>query len=145
MAAEDRLNFWRRILSLLVRVLLFFGLGPRNTYLLSVRGRKSGRAYSTPITLVKDNGKRWLVSPYGEVGWVRNARAVGTVTLRRGKRSESVKVTELGPEEAASVLKQYVTQVPITRPFFDARPESSLEAFIAEAPRHPVFSIEPVN
>jgi hypothetical protein len=29
----------------------------------------------------------------------------------------------------------------MTRPFFDARPDSPLEAFVAEAHRHPVFRI----
>jgi methylthioribose-1-phosphate isomerase len=41
--------------------------------------------------------------------------------------------------DAAPVLKQYVTDVPITRPFFDVTPEAPVEAFIAEAHRHPVF------
>ena len=39
------------------------------------------------------------------------------------------------------MLKLYVTRVPITRPYFDARPEADLAAFRAEAPRHPVFAI----
>ena len=66
---------------------------------------------------------------------MRNARAAGQVTLSRGHRSETVAIVELGSEESAPVLKQYVTEVPITRPFFDAKPDSPLEAFVAEAPR----------
>jgi hypothetical protein len=31
----------------------------------------------------------------------------------------------------------------VVRPFFDVSPDSPLEAFGAEAPRHPVFRIEP--
>jgi hypothetical protein len=50
-------------------------------------------------------------------------------------------VRESSAEEAAPVLKWYVTRVPITRPYFDVRPESDLSAFRAEAPRHPVFAI----
>ena len=34
-----------------------------------------------------------------------------------------------------------ITRVPITRPYFDAKPDSPLAAFIAEAPRHPVFAL----
>jgi hypothetical protein len=34
-----------------------------------------------------------------------------------------------------------VTDVPITPPFFEVRPDASLEAFEAEAPRHPVFRL----
>lgn len=141
MAATYRLSRWRRLLNALVRTLLRVGLGPRHTYLLTVHGRRSGKPYSTPVTLVEEGTNRWLVAPYGEVSWVRNARAAGQVTLSRGRRSETVALIELGPEEGAPVLKQYVTEVLITRPFFDATPTSPLDAFIAEAPRHPVFRV----
>jgi len=141
MAATSRLSRWRRFLNALVRGLLRVGLGPRHTYLLTVRGRRSGIEYSTPVTLVEQEDKRWLVAPYGEVSWVRNARAAGQVTLSRGRQSETAAIVELGPEERAPVLKRYATEVPITRPFFDATPDSPLEAFVAEAPRHPVFRI----
>jgi deazaflavin-dependent oxidoreductase (nitroreductase family) len=104
-----------------------------------VRGRRSGRLYSTPVTLVEESGQRWIVAPYGEVNWVRNARSAGTVKLSRGRKSEVVKILELPPQLAAPVLKKYVERVPITRPFFDVSPDSSLDEFIVEAPRHPVF------
>jgi deazaflavin-dependent oxidoreductase (nitroreductase family) len=145
MAATYHLSGWRRLLNALVKTLLRMGLAPRHTYLLTVRGRRSGTPYSTPVTLIEEGTHRWLVAPYGEVAWVRNARAAGQVTLSRGRRLETVGIVELGPAEAAPVLKQYVTEVPITRPFFDARPDSPLEAFIAEAPRHPVFRIQSVS
>lgn len=141
MGAEYRLTVWRRVLNLLVRALLRVGLGPQHTYLLTVRGRRSGRLYSTPVTLVEQGDRRWLVAPYGEVSWVRNARAAGQVTLSRGRDLETVTIVNLGPEESAQVLKRYVTDVPITRPFFDAGPESPVEAFAREVPRHPVFRV----
>jgi hypothetical protein len=53
------------------------GLGPGRTSLLTVRGRRSGRLYATPMTLVVEDGRRWLVAPYGAVNWVRNARDAG--------------------------------------------------------------------
>jgi hypothetical protein len=37
------------------------------------------------------------------------------------------------------VLKEYLKQVPIVQPYFDATPDSPLEAYVAEAARHPVF------
>ena len=117
-----------------------FGLGGRHTYLLTVQGRKTGRPHSTPVTLV-ENGGRWLVAPYGDVGWVRNARVSGTVTLRRGRRSEIVQIEQVGLAEAAPVLREYIRRVAVTRPFFDAGVDSPLEAFEAEASRHPVFRI----
>ncbi len=93
------------------------------------------------MTLVIEGDSRWLVAPYGVVGWVRNARAAGSVALSRGRRSEVVRIAEVGPEESAPVLRRYVAEVPITRSFFDVTPESPLDAFRAEAPRHPVFRI----
>jgi hypothetical protein len=90
---------------------------------------------------VEEGTNRCLVAPYGELAWIRNASAASQVTLSRGRRSETVAMVELGPAEAAPVLKQYVTEVPITRPFFDAIPDALLEAFVAEAHRHPVFRI----
>jgi deazaflavin-dependent oxidoreductase (nitroreductase family) len=140
-AAQFQRGLARRAGNGLVRLLLRLGLGPARTYLLTVTGRRSGAPRSTPVTLVEEGGRRWLVSPYGEVAWVRNLRATGKATLARGGRTEAVAVREIKPEEAAAVLKWYVTRVPITRPYFDAKPESDLDAFRAEAPRHPVFAI----
>ena len=107
-----------------------------------MRGRKSGQPYSTPVTLVEEAGKRWLVAPYGVVGWVRNARAAEQVTLTRGRRFENVRILELSAEDAAPVLKKYLAQVPVVRPFFDVTPKSNLRDFVAEASRHPVFRIQ---
>lgn len=140
MAQTYRLTRPRRLINVVIRRLILLGLGGRHTYLLTVRGRTSGRPYSTPVTLV-ENGGRWLVAPYGKVGWVRNARASGNVTLRRGRRSETVRIEEVGPAEAAPVLREYVRRVAVTRPFFDAGVDSPLETFEAEASRHPVFRI----
>jgi deazaflavin-dependent oxidoreductase (nitroreductase family) len=142
MARTYRLGFWRRVINRLIRGLLTLGVPLPNIYLLSVRGRKSGRMYSTPVTLVEDNGARWLVAPYGDVSWVKNARASGKVTLRRGRRTETVRVVELGPEEAAPILKRYLIRVPVVRPFFDVTPHSNDQEFVGEASRHPVFRIE---
>ena len=141
MAARYQRGLARRAINALVHVLLRLGLGPARTYLLTVTGRRSGTPRSTPVTLVEEGGRRWLVSPYGEVAWVRNLRAAGRATLSRGGRTDNIEVREIKPEDAAPVLKMYVTRVPITRPYFDVRPESDLAAFRAEAPRHPVFAI----
>jgi deazaflavin-dependent oxidoreductase (nitroreductase family) len=140
-ASTYRLTPSRRAANRLVRLLLKLGLMPGPTYLLTVPGRRSGHPLSTPVTLVEQDGARWLVAPYGDVAWVRSARAAGQITLSRGRRSETVPIRELGPDDAAPVLQRYITRVPITRPYFDARPDSPLSDFIPEAPRHPVFAL----
>ena len=141
MASTYRLTPSRRAANRLVRLLLKLGLMPGPTYLLTVPGRRTGRPLSKPVTLVEQGGARWLVAPYGDVAWVRSARAAGQITLSRGRRSETVPIRELGPADAAPVLQRYITRVRITRPYFDARPDSPLSDFISEAPRHPVFAL----
>src|SRR5918993_1368227 len=143
MAKSYRLTPLRRLANGLMRLLLRLGLAPGTMMLLTVPGRRSGTPHSTPVTLVEENGQRWLVAPYGSVGWVHNARAAGQVAISHGRRSETVRVEELAPEAAAPILKAYVKRVPITRPYFDAAPDAPLTAFVTEAAKHPVFQILP--
>src|SRR5882724_832230 len=64
--------------------LVGLGLGFSYNYLLEVRGRKSGKLYSTPVNLLELNGMKYLVAPRGRTQWVRNAEAAGEVTLKKG-------------------------------------------------------------
>ena len=145
MAKTYRLTTGRRAVNRIVRTLNSLGVGSECDCLLTVPGRVSGISRTTPVTLVSEGGDRWLVAPYGEVAWVKNARAAGQVTLTRGRRSETVALSELGPVESAPVLKAYIKNVAVTRPYFDAKPDSSLDAFVAEAARHPVFLLRPAE
>jgi deazaflavin-dependent oxidoreductase (nitroreductase family) len=130
----------RRLVNAIVGPLTRLGLAGRHTYLLTVRGRKTGRPYSTPVLLIED-GERWLVAPYGEVGWVRNARAAGVVQISRGGRSERLRIEEASAQDSAPVLQQYLERVPVARPFFDATTDSPTDQFVAEASSHPVFRL----
>ncbi len=141
MAQSYRMTPARRAVNAVFKFLVGLGMGPANSRVLSVPGRRTGREYRAPVNLVMREGERYLVSPYGERGWTANARAAGRVTLRRGGTTETVTLTELGPSEAAPVLRQYAWENAITRPFFDAGPESSEAEFAAEASRHPVFRL----
>jgi deazaflavin-dependent oxidoreductase (nitroreductase family) len=138
-----RKSLWRRALNTLVRPLAKAGLtGPR-THLLTVPGRTTGKAWSTPVSIVRIGDERWLVAPYGDRNWVRNARAAGWVELRRGRRREQLDVEELSPAEAVPVLKEYYRSGRVTRPFFAVTLDSSGEEWLADASRHPVFRLVP--
>jgi len=139
-ARTYRLTLLRKLGNLWMTVFIRLGVAPQHYYLLGVKGRKTGRGYSTPVWLVED-GDRYLTSPYGVVNWVKNARASGTVTLTRGLRSQTAKVVEVDREESALVLKTYLAHVSVVRPFFNVRPDSPLEAFADEASQHPVFRL----
>jgi deazaflavin-dependent oxidoreductase (nitroreductase family) len=131
-----------RLVNHIMQTLIHLNLAPKGMHIVTVQGRKSGRLYSTPVTLVKEENQRWLVSPYGEVPWVQNARAARTVTLTRGKKTEKVGLVEIEPAESALILKKYLALEPITNSYFNVRVDSDEAAFIAEAPRHPVFRLQ---
>jgi deazaflavin-dependent oxidoreductase (nitroreductase family) len=137
-----RKSVWRRGLNALVRPLAKLGLAGRSTHVLTVPGRESGRLWSTPVSIVRDGDERWLVAPYGERNWVKNARAAGWVELQRGRRRERLAVEEVAAERAVPVLRAYYRRFRVTRPFFDVTLESSDEDWLAEARRHPAFRLE---
>ena len=138
-----RKSVWRRALNAVVRPMAKLGLtGPR-THLLTVPGRASGKLWSTPVSIVRSGEERWLVAPYGDRNWVRNARAAGWVELRRGRRRERLAVEELSPEHAVPVLQEYYRLGRVTHPFFAVSLESTPEEWLADAPLHPVFRLRP--
>lgn len=141
MASRFRHTRLRRLGDAFVAPLARLGLAGKRTHVLTVRGRRSGRPRSTPVQLVLGDGERWLVAPYGETRWVKNARAAGEVELTRARRTTRHVVEEVGPEEAAPVLREYLRTTPIVRRYFDAGPDAPLEAFAAEAGHHPVFRL----
>ena len=141
MAKTYELGPARRAVNALMKPLIRLGVGGRSAYLLTTTGRKTGQPRTTPVILVEHDGQRWLVSPYGTVAWVHNVRAHPEVTLRHGRRDETLHAEEIDPGTAGAVLQSYVRNVRVTAPFFDARGEDPVEKFIEEAPRHPVFTL----
>ncbi len=111
--------------------------------MLTVEGRTSRRRYSTPVKLVVDGDRRWLVAPERSRSWVRNARAAGWVELSRAGKTERVEVIEVGADEAGPVLRSYLRSNPVTRPFFGAGRADPVQAFVEEAGRHAVFRLAP--
>jgi hypothetical protein len=82
MAATFRAPLRQRIFGMVLRLLNRLGIPLGPFTLVTVRGRKTGKSYTFPVTLIERDGKRWLVSAYGEVSWVRNARAAGDLSQR---------------------------------------------------------------
>ena len=145
MAKKYRVSAMERAINAVFRLLTRLGLGAKYRHILTVRGRKTGQEYSTPVDVMENGGRRFLVAPYGVVSWVRNARAAGEATLSRGGRTKRVRVSELSPQACAPVLRQYLREVRVTRPYFDVTLDSSDEELVAAAPRHPVFEVTSVS
>jgi deazaflavin-dependent oxidoreductase (nitroreductase family) len=138
---QYQLGAGRRAANVLIKALVASGLSPAHYALLTVRGRTTGRTYTTPIRPIEHDGQCWLISPYGAVSWVRNARATGEVTLRRGRRGRTGELIECDAQESAPILREYVRAVPVTRPYFNAKPGDPLDRFVEEAAEHPVFRL----
>jgi deazaflavin-dependent oxidoreductase (nitroreductase family) len=133
-------RFFNRVFGFLVGL----GLGLRHNYLLEVRGRKSGKRYSTPVDLLEWKEKRFLVAPRGRTQWVRNAEAAGEVALKKGRTHLSYRVRSVPEREKPELLKAYLDrfQTTVAR-YFPVPAGSPPEAFAEIASRYPVFELLP--
>lgn len=136
----------RRANTMLTRVLRK-GRGPSFMRLLTVHGRTTGTARTTPVVPVRDGEATWVVSPFGDVGWARNARATGRIELQRGDEHTTYAVRELDAQEAVPVLRRYLSMPSrfFVRRHFAVSARSTDDAIAAEADRHPVFELTPVR
>src|ERR1700738_3604058 len=116
------------------------GIPTGNVVLLTVAGRRTGQPRSTVLNLHMENGRRHLVSPYGQVGWAEDARAHGgRARIKSRGRTVYVRLHELPPTQPAPSLKYYAEHFKVVAPYFDAKPGDPVELFAAEADKHPVF------
>ena len=145
MARTYRRKRAARLINAVFSLLTRLGLGARYRHILTVPGRKTGRLYSTPVDIIEYDQARWLIAGYGPSAWTRNVRAAREVTLSRGGATRRYAAEPAATEEAVGALRTYIAEIRVTRPYFDARPDSPDDAIAAELPRHPVFRLVPLN
>jgi hypothetical protein len=63
-ARSTRVPAWVPVFNPLARLLLAAGVPMGPDVLITIRGRKSGKARSTPITVCENSGRRGLISPF---------------------------------------------------------------------------------
>jgi deazaflavin-dependent oxidoreductase (nitroreductase family) len=120
------------------------GWGFSYNYLLQVRGRKSGKLYSTPIDLLEKNEKRYLVAPRGRTQWVRNAEAAEEIVLKKGKLQQRFKLRALSDQEKPEILKAYLDQFKKeVQRYFPVPAGSPVEAFRELVQSYPAFELIP--
>src|SRR5437667_1742197 len=144
MAKQYRVNAFVRINNLIISSLLHLGISMGSFALLTVRGRKTGKPIETPIAIFNQEGKSYILTPYGVVNWVRNLRAAGgEATLTHNRRSEKIHAIELEPESAAPIFREAVRSGPpgipaalirwyrthLILPYLDVTENSSLEEY----------------
>jgi deazaflavin-dependent oxidoreductase (nitroreductase family) len=134
-AAEQ---FFNRAFGFFVGV----GIAPSYAYLLQVRGRKSGKVYATPVSLLELNGKKYLVAPRGRTQWVRNAEAAGEIALKKGSKVARFRLRALADGEKLPVLKAYLDRFRgAVQRFFTVKAGSPVEQFAGIAENHPAFEL----
>jgi deazaflavin-dependent oxidoreductase (nitroreductase family) len=103
---------------------------------VTVRGRRTGKAISTPINVLELNGVTYLVSPRGETGWSRNLRVTGECSLKVKGQERRFRATEVPPAERAPILGGYLDKWGSqTRDQFEKLPDPL---------DHPTFRLDPV-
>ncbi len=79
-------------------------LGPNA--LITIRGRKSGVPRTTPVALLEQDGRRWVVGTFGDTNWVRNLRAARAATLTVGTKETAITATELDLAERVAFFTE---------------------------------------
>jgi len=127
---------------------LGFGFGGKGPVILTVRGRKSGKPRSTPITPMTVDGKRYVLGGLPGGDWAANVRAAGEVELRQGRNTERVRMVELPPDEARPLLRLFPTEVPTGVSFLKNAglvTGPNPDEYEALAGRCPVFRFDPIS
>ena len=133
-----------RVFNRVFGFLVGLGLGFSYNYLLQVRGRKSGKLYSTPINLVELRGKRFLVAPRGRTQWVRNAEAAGEVTLKKGRTKLQFRLRPITDADKPEILKAYLDSFKReVQQYFPVAAGSQVQAFEPLAQSYPAFELIP--
>jgi deazaflavin-dependent oxidoreductase (nitroreductase family) len=135
-------NLVERILNRAFGFLLKLGIGLAHNYLLEVRGRKTGKVYSTPVNVLEYKGKKYLVAPRGYTQWVRNVETSGEASLVQRAERTKVRLRTVADEEKPEILKAYLDRFKLTvQRYFPVAAGSPAEAFQPLAVRYPVYEI----
>jgi deazaflavin-dependent oxidoreductase (nitroreductase family) len=135
-------NALERAFNRVFGFLVGLGLGFSHNYLLQVRGRKSGKLFSTPVDLLELGGKRFLVAPRGRTQWVRNAEASGEITLKKGRSLQRFRLRPIPDVDKPEILKAYLDNFKReVQTYFPVPAGSPAQAFAALVQNYPAFEL----
>jgi deazaflavin-dependent oxidoreductase (nitroreductase family) len=104
---------------------------------ITVKGRRTGQAHTTPLAVFTYEGSRYLIARGGETHWVRNLRAAGGGQLRTAKGRQDFKAVELEGALHDQVIGAFRNSIGLrARVYFAALPN------LAD---HPVFQVDPTE
>ncbi len=115
-------------------------------HVITIPGRRSGQMQTTVVSPFVVDGQRYLLS-FGQLDWIRNARAAGWGIIGRGRKRTRVGLVEIKPPDSASIVREFPRQIPAGVQFFNrmglvdapGRPDQ----FEAAADKLSLFRIDP--
>jgi len=137
---------WLRITNKIVIGLQRLGLPIGTMRLLTVRGRKTGKSRTTPVSPLTVDGQRYVIGGFARGDWVANARANGDAVLAHGRRKEPIRLTELPASARGRIMRAFPAEVPhgvfmfLKMGIVDA---ATPDAFELGAAKVAVFRIDP--
>lgn len=103
---------WLRPANMLVKLLQKLGVSMGTIHVLTVRGRRSGKPRTTPVSPLTVGGKRYVIAGLAQGDWACNARAAGRGVLARGRTRRDVELPEVtDPDERRTVASAFPTEV----------------------------------
>jgi hypothetical protein len=138
-------GFTRRVFNPLIARMTKMGISMWGSRVLSVPGRTSGIARTTPVNVLTIGDVRYLVAPRGQAQWVKNVRVAGGCTLSVGRRHEQVRLIEIADTDKPEILRSYLRRWKweVGQFFEGVGPDATDEQLLAIAPGYPVFRLEP--
>jgi deazaflavin-dependent oxidoreductase (nitroreductase family) len=136
-----------RLTNAVVGFLNKVGLPTGPMYVLRVKGRKSGKEYTNPVSPVKVDDVLYILQAFPEADWVKNARAAGEGTLVRGRKAQRVRLVEVPVDERAPIAEALPTQVPSAAKVYvdnGVVADRTPAAFAKAAPGIPIFRVVPM-
>jgi hypothetical protein len=137
---------WVGPISQVVIALQRLGIAFLSFHVLRIPGRRTGQLRTTVVSPFVVGGQRYVLS-FGQLAWVRNARAAGWGLLSRGRRETKVRLMEVVAPESALIVREFPAQIPAGVQFFTrtglvARPGGP-DQFEAAAAKLALFRIDP--
>ncbi len=108
---------WVRPVSRVIIRLQKLGVAFFSFHVLAIPGRRSGVMRTTVVSPFTVGGNRYILS-FGQLDWVKNARAAGWGMLSRGRASEKVALAEVKPPASGPIVREFPRQIPGGVQFF---------------------------
>lgn len=142
LAKQYRVTLGKRLVSATTAFLARRGAG--NFVVVTTTGRRSRQPRRVTVSPVSRGDVEYLVSPYGEVSWVRNVRVKPEVVMRRGELERPVRLIEETGEHP-DLVEEYYRREAFARQYMQLPDDPAEGDFARFAHRFPVFRVDPID